>query len=252
MPVSSPSPFKFLSPYTAADQDIFFGREEEIESLYRMIFQTNLILVYGQSGTGKTSLIQCGLASRLAPTDWLEVQVRRKQDINQSLNLALSKAAQTPLSGDMSLPEKVESLFLDYFRPVFLVFDQFEELFILGDEKEQNAFFAQIKALSEANLNCKLIFVMREEYLAHLYRFEQYVPQLFDKRLRVEAMSAANARRVILGSCERMGIRIDSPDDTVKRILDNISSGKAGIQLPYLQVYMDRLYQEAIKAGATP
>ena len=62
------SPFKFLDAYDSQDKEIFFGREEEIEQLYKLIFQTNLMLVYGQSGTGKTSLIQCGLANRFKPT----------------------------------------------------------------------------------------------------------------------------------------------------------------------------------------
>ena len=55
-------PFKFLDSYNQKDKDIFFGRDEEIEALYEMVFQTPILLIYGASGTGKTSLIQCGLA----------------------------------------------------------------------------------------------------------------------------------------------------------------------------------------------
>ena len=60
-------PFKFLDAYSQADHDFFFGREEEVAALYEMVFQTDILLVYGASGTGKTSLIQCGLANKFQP-----------------------------------------------------------------------------------------------------------------------------------------------------------------------------------------
>lgn len=58
------SPFKFLDAYTKEDTEIFFGREKEVEELYQKIFNGRILVVYGSSGTGKTSLIQCGLAAK--------------------------------------------------------------------------------------------------------------------------------------------------------------------------------------------
>src|SRR5205085_11908110 len=79
------SPFKFLDAYDPADKNIFFGRSAEVDQLYTLIYQSDLLLVYGQSGTGKTSLIQCGLATRFKPNDRLELLVRRKDNLNASL-----------------------------------------------------------------------------------------------------------------------------------------------------------------------
>ena len=238
------SPFKFLDAYNADERHLFFGREEEIEQLYRMVFQTDVLLVYGQSGTGKTSLIQCGLANRMQDSDWFEVPVRRRSDLNASLHAALDKAAQTPFEKGATLNEKVESLFLDYFKPIFLIFDQFEELFVLGDEEEYEAFVKEIHSLLKAGLNCTLIFVTREEYLGQLYHFEKQVPQLLDKRLRVEPMGLNNVQKVIQGSCEAFDITLETPEVTVPKIVDQISAGKSGVQLAYLQIYLDRLYRE--------
>ena len=47
------SPFKFLDPYTLEDKELFFGRETEIDTLHDLVYETNLILIYGPSGTGK-------------------------------------------------------------------------------------------------------------------------------------------------------------------------------------------------------
>jgi len=52
-------PFKFLEAYKKEDIEFFFGRDDEIDRLYKMIYQTDIALIYGKSGTGKTSLVQC-------------------------------------------------------------------------------------------------------------------------------------------------------------------------------------------------
>jgi putative ribosome biogenesis GTPase RsgA len=50
------SPFKFLDSYSKEDRNIFFGRDNEIEELYSRVFQSRVLVVYGISGTGKSSL----------------------------------------------------------------------------------------------------------------------------------------------------------------------------------------------------
>ena len=57
------SPFKFLDSYEKSDKEQFFGRNKEIAQLYNALHTSNLMLLYGASGTGKTSLINCGLAN---------------------------------------------------------------------------------------------------------------------------------------------------------------------------------------------
>jgi len=75
--MSVESPFKFLDSYAIEDNDIFFGRDLEIEEVYNKVFQNKTLFVYGESGTGKSSLINCGLANKFKDTDWLPVNVRR-------------------------------------------------------------------------------------------------------------------------------------------------------------------------------
>ena len=79
------SPFKFLDAYTKQDKDIFFGRDQEIEDLYQKVFEAKILQVYGMSGTGKTSIINCGLANKFEESDWLPINIRRGTDINKSL-----------------------------------------------------------------------------------------------------------------------------------------------------------------------
>ncbi len=96
------SPFKFLDSYTRDDRAIFFGRDREIEELYQKVFESKIMLVYGISGTGKSSLIHCGLASKFSESDWLPVNVRRGRDINESLRIAIQRSQQSAVDSRQS------------------------------------------------------------------------------------------------------------------------------------------------------
>jgi hypothetical protein len=64
-----PSPFLFLKPYGAEQAEIFFGRSYYIRDLYLKISEPGsppIILLYGESGAGKSSLLDAGLVPRLA------------------------------------------------------------------------------------------------------------------------------------------------------------------------------------------
>ena len=132
------SPFKFLDSYTKDDREIFFGRDREIEELYHRVFESKLMLVYGVSGTGKSSLIHCGLANKFQETDWLPLVIRRGGNIIESMASVIKAASITPHEGQISTPvhfkKAVRSLYLDHYKPVFFIFDQFEELFIFVDK----------------------------------------------------------------------------------------------------------------------
>ena len=82
MPSTIPaiSPFRLLRPYRKEDIRYYFGRDKETRQLYDALMRSKFMMVYGASGTGKTSLIQCGLQSMYSPRDWMPVLVRRSSD----------------------------------------------------------------------------------------------------------------------------------------------------------------------------
>lgn len=249
------SPFKFLEAYQKEDKDIFFGRDIEVETLYKMTFQTNLILVYGMSGTGKTSIIQCGLANRFDTSDWFEIFVRRQENINNALIRELKqKDTHKSFEEGFSIEEMIRSLYLDYLRPIYLIFDQFEEIFILGSESEQQNFILSIKPLIEKpELPCKIIIVIREEYLAHLSSFEKQVPYLFEKRLRIEPMTRINAQQVILGTLSNPKVNISiKPPELTEDIIEHVTETNGRVELTYLQVLLDKLYRMAAERNIYP
>lgn len=240
------SPFKFLDAYGIKDKDDFFGRDKEVDTLYSMLFKTPIVLLYGLSGTGKSSIIQCGLANRFDGPDWLPFFIRREKDINSTLfKILLDASDESELK---ELPKIITALFDEYLRPIYLIFDQFEELFILGSEEEQSKFALNLKQLLDRKLPCKVLLVIREEYLGQLYPMEKEIPSLFDYRLRIEPMNNSKVHEVLEKSFTSFNITLESPANELRQsIIDNVSSGKSGIQLPFLQVYLDMLYREDYK-----
>jgi hypothetical protein len=250
-------PFKFLDSYQKEDKDFFFGRTEEIDSLYKMIFQTRLLLVFGTSGTGKTSLIQCGLANKFEAYDWLALYIRRGGDLNASLDKSLCDQTdgaftfvdQKPdehVIKDLSL--KISAVYNASLRPVYLIFDQFEELYVLGSNKEQEHFIQMVKEILAIEQPIKIIISIREEYLGYLYEFEKEVPQLLRKKLRVEPMTLDKLANVIKGIDDYKNSLVDIKTDEISEITKGIFERLKGeektltIQLPYLQVFLDKLY----------
>lgn len=240
-------PFKFLDSYTQEDVALFHGRDKEIDELYSRIFESKLLLVYGVSGSGKSSLVNCGLASRFQTTDRLPVNVRRKTNINSDMVQAVTAKAVTALDGKTSLRKALRSVYLDHFIPVHLVVDQLEELFIFGDQEEQETFFTDLAKLLASDLNVKVVLIIREEFLAQLTTFEHLLPELFDNRSRLEKMTWRNAVQAIQGPCDAVGITLE--EGFPQRLLQNIAAGRKEVELTYLQVYLDRVYGLMERSG---
>lgn len=252
--------FKLWESYGRGEKALFFGREREIKAIYDKTFASNLLLLYGAGGTGKTSLIRCGLGNRFEDSDWYPIFVRKGDNIIKSLSAALRNEAGDPEKlRNNSIREKIHQLFLEKFRPIYLVFDQFEELFILGNRQEQDQFFRLLLELLDVNFQCKVILSIKEDYLADLDRYEEAIPALFSNRMRVERMRREQLEEVIRGMARELNIGIGEPEDgpeeqeeIIERIIEKVKEQDTQrVDLGELQFFMDELYatDDAARAG---
>lgn len=254
------SPFKLLQPYEKGDAKVYFGREKETRLLAEALKRSKFMLLYGASGTGKTSLIQCGLQSMFSARDWMPIFVRRGSNFPDAIRAQLLAQYHSRfqlrfpdrvpnLPADLPLRDLVKALFSLTYVPIYLILDQFEEIFTIGDLPEQRDFFETLAALQlfEEDLFCKLVIVVREEYIAHFYDYEQKMPFLFEYRFRVEKMRREQLLKVVEGTLshqyEGYPPFVAGPG-AAEQIIENLSDVRGETDLTDLQVLLDRLYRE--------
>ncbi|HAS39471.1 MAG TPA: hypothetical protein DCS93_03290 [Microscillaceae bacterium] len=175
-------PFKFLDTYQRHDQAVFFGKRNDMNRLYEMTFQTDILIVYGARGTGKTSLIQCGLASEFKTYQRTVLEVRRQGNINESLEKIIQQAgsleleeedidwAEETLAGNevSRFAKPLYNIYLKNHNVIYLIFDQLEELLIWGNESEKAAFVQNLKALLGTQVRVKIVLSIDSNQLGEL------------------------------------------------------------------------------------
>jgi WD40 repeat protein len=233
-------PFKFLDSYTREDRNIFFGRDNETDEIFRKFYSGKLLLVYGKSGTGKSSIINCGLISRIPSEDIFTINIRCGNKAYGNFVTEIKKYSDKSLSEPIEI---LEDIFYEHSKPVALIFDQFEEIFILSDEVERKKLAVDLDEILKSRLKINVILIIREEYFANLTEFEKFIPGLYSNRVRIEKMSSSAAKEAIVRPCKACNVVIE--DGLEDLVIDQLAWQSEGLELTWLQILMDKLYRTA-------
>ncbi|MFQ5633493.1 MAG: AAA family ATPase, partial [bacterium] len=104
------TPFLFLKRYEREHAEIFFGRSYYIRELYNRVSDTKsppVILLYGQSGVGKSSLFDAGLNPRLEK-EYKVIYIRRIQEKGLAGTLEYALVQELGELGESSQPVSEE------------------------------------------------------------------------------------------------------------------------------------------------
>jgi len=247
--VEHKSPYKFLDYYNPEDRDIFFGRDKEIRILQQKFYNSRLLVLHGESGTGKTSLIRAGLIPALSPEIYVPAYVRVlreplreiKRDLIRQLNL---DERHLELSLAEFLMKETERLS----RTVVIVLDQFEEFFLRFPEEVRQEFERELGACVEvAHLDVKFLISLRADYFSYLASFESSVPRIFTHQVQLAPLTEAQASEAIVRPPEQLGMTVDENMVREKLLPDLLSP--EGVEAPLLQIVCDALYQNAQSEG---
>jgi DNA-binding beta-propeller fold protein YncE/Leucine-rich repeat (LRR) protein len=177
------------------------------------------MVVYAESGAGKTSLMNAGVLPDLEEEGlevipFARVYGRIPERITRSeipnlyvLNTLISWA------GEESDAEQLAKMtVVDFLKgrehlkdkdgdvlPRVIVFDQFEELFTAYEErwKDRDDFFKQLQAALEADPMLRVVFVMREEHIAHLDPYVELIPDRLRTRFHLRRLGRDAALKAI-------------------------------------------------------
>lgn len=158
-------PYRNLAAFTEENAEFFFGRKQVIEQLLNNLQnEPRFLVVFGASGSGKSSVVQAGLIPRLREgalpgSDGWKIVVTRPTDF--SFRQRLASLDQTS-------------------APVVFVIDQFEELFVTSSEVTSLEVITQVTQLLEHAPKVTLLIVMRADFSSlfmHRKTLEKWLPR---------------------------------------------------------------------------
>lgn len=271
-PTGSTNVFPGLRPFHHDEECLFFGRESQVDSMVDLLARSRFLAVVGTSGSGKSSLVNCGLRPALcrglmaqAGTSWRIAQCRPGSSPMRAMihALACDGVLYRDYQGGIPLHEVLDTSLriskrglLDVFRKarlpqetnLLIVIDQFEELFryqtqsVLADADSGEEAIAFINLLLEArretNLPVYIVITMRSDFLGNCAEFPGLPEAINEGQYLVPRMTREERRAAIKGPIAVGGARV-SPV-LLSRLVNDV--GDNPDQLSILQHALNRTW----------
>ena len=217
------SPYVGLRHYDIDDAAHFFGRARESWELTSLALASRLVVVYGPSGVGKTSLLHAGVLAGLSRDVAQVLPVGRPASTSTlpgtstgynpyTFRLLSSWAPDLPEPAIReltiaqflrSIPGGVDSD--DVELPLVAIIDQFEEIF--GDvplwSVHRDDFLAQLGEAVETIDRLRLLLSMKEDVVGEILPYESRLSRSNFRRFRVQPLDRASALEAVTGPLTR-------------------------------------------------
>ncbi len=248
------SPYKGLASFEDSELDalLFFGREREISAVAANVLANRLTVLYGPSGVGKSSLLGAGVARRLRELSGAPVVVHDAWAEDPAARLIASVHAECgELGATAGLVDTVAAA-AQQNGELHLLLDNFEEYILYhGLEGPLSATLPEL--LRRPGLRVNVLLALRDDALAELDEFADRIPELFSNLLRLDRLDREAGRAAILGPLARYselaGEQFTAEDALVEAVLDEASTD-AGVEAPYLQLVLERLWEREREEGS--
>jgi hypothetical protein len=234
-------PYVGPRPFEQKDEELFFGRDHEVNELSSLVIAHQLTLIYAQSGAGKTSLLNAKLIPRLRQEKYEVLPPTRVQGVeyDKASNIYIHNALINWSAGKRD-PEQLAPISLADFLesqphavdkvtskeqwelPRFIFYDQFEELFTFYPHrwKERREFFEQVREALERDHLLHVVFVMREDYIAELDPYVSILPGKLRTRCRIKRLDERAALQAIVKPLTKTRRRF--ADDAAELLVKNL------------------------------
>lgn len=247
------NPYLGPRPFTQDDADRFFGREREVSELYSLVAAHRTVLLYAQSGAGKTSLLNAGLipmlesggfdalpTARVSGRSEHALAKLRVENVNID-NVYVSSCIGTWAEDNTRINSSLSTA-LAYRRrredakgqtlPRVAIFDQFEELFTAYPKRwqERKGFFEQLAEAMEVDPSLRVLFAMREDFVARIDPYEELLPEELRTRYRLEqlredaALEAVEKPLAGTGIAFRPGVAKSLAEDLMRTVSTSIEA----------------------------
>ena len=242
-------PYKGLMSYGEEDALIFSGRMAESNRLASTILANRLTVLYGESGSGKSSLLQAGAGHLLAQRHALLARWTPApgETPAEALLGALRQAGATvglPISDSDDLPGTIGRWQALVPGQIVLAIDAFEQVFLVYDAAQRAALALLLESLRrDPALDLRIVLVVREDFLGRLQTLEAHLPPLLNVRFRLERLQREAARSAIEEPARLFDVQWE--EALTAQLLDDLGEeGDRGVLPPQLQIVCSRLYEQ--------
>ncbi len=265
------NPFPGLRPFSMDESHLFFGREGHTDELLLKLAKNRFVAVMGFSGSGKSSLLYCGLVPVLyggfvvdRGADWKIISVRPGTEPLENLaegiiscekgyseytekEVRIKKSIATSIlrAGPNGISELTKFVLDGPDQNFFILIDQFEELFRYKDNKDRNIQETTtvyvdllLQAIKQQEVPVYIAITMRSDYIGECAQFSGLTQIINDSNYLVPQMTRKQKRIAIEGPIAVGGGRISRR--LVKKLLTDIGDNQD--QLPVMQHAMMRTW----------
>ena len=229
-------PYPGLASFTEDNAEYFFGREAEVEQLWRKLEgPARMLAMVGPSGAGKTSFLQAGLFPT-ATAQWATTICKP----GNNPQLALGRALAPEMAGDVDVmdlllrfddPDVAVDVLSRWRRRndrALLVVDQFEELFTQNSDDEQQRFADLLNRLV-LDADVFVLLSMRDDFLMRCRDFEALKPT-FSDMTAMPTLAGQDLRRALVRPATKCGYRFED-DELVEEMLAEVEGERGALPL---------------------
>jgi len=258
------NPFPGLRPFTIDESHLFFGREGQSDEVLKKLAENKFVAVIGTSGSGKSSLMQCGLIPILyggfmaqAGSEWNVITTRPGihpvNNLAEAMFLAdasnLHKSAEDKANGlqlinaivnssSYGLVDAVRCIKNLHGKNTLIIIDQFEELFRFRRhsrrmEQDQAAAFINliIDAVYQSDEPIYVALTMRSDFIGECSQFPELTELINHSHYLIPQMNRDQQRMVVEGPIHVAAGKISQR--LVQQLLNDVGDNQD--QLPVLQ-----------------
>lgn len=265
------NPFPGLRPFSVEESHLFFGREGQCETVLGYLNSNRFAAVTGASGSGKSSLIYCGLIPALyggfikpAGSRWRIITTRPGNSPIENLAEAIASIEKPQADSrqlavnnqilctilrrsSFGLVNAVRQVHLAPGENILLILDQFEELFRYKESRKDTTVFNEteayikliVNAIKQTEQPIYVVLTMRSDFIGECSQFQELTRLINKSNFLIPQMTRDDFKEAIMGPLAVGGAAIDP--QLLQHLL-NVIEDKSD-QLPVLQHVMMRTWE---------